>query len=439
MAGSSGDSSPVDLAEHPISFTTDVAISQQRTSLLKTFIKDNPRIFQARPPKHLVTKPPKLVVAFQERIDILLARQNTIPELNNYILSSSPRFHFAAEYYAQLSAPVRQWYEQEHAPQNIYDIATEKLSPSFGDYWCMAGNDFYARSGTAHDEISARSGTLKRQKDRSTDRKDKDALSERIRLAEKNGERVVWAQAAEFLAPKWQDGREILVKTTEIHDAGDLLHYRILAKLGEQLSAMCTAAHEHDVWNFPLWENVPWKGICSRPAWEEPIPGVLTDELRRAQKELANAKLRVENMTPEQHMAQNARKLVENLTPEEHENKKKRELVENLTPEQHESKNARQRVGNLAPEKHEKRKKSQRVEGMTEEQRQARNKRIRYDNLTPQQLEARRRTQRASYQRKLQKKADEKLEKLKKDGQTTLTFGVLETMDESEVNSRSST
>ncbi|KAJ4409970.1 hypothetical protein N0V82_009372 [Gnomoniopsis sp. IMI 355080] len=367
------DEFSVDL-QNPISFTSDPTAAQK--PYIKRYIDSNPQVFEARPDPTILSNPPQLVLQLQAGIKLVLASDEVELDLNNHILAGSPSLSWAAEVYQHIPQNTRAFLTSTTTPENLDAVQTLRLSPNFGVYFCKIGDDFYCGSGTSLGS-NGLSGTLTRQHDRSTSRKSSNELCERIKAAEKAKIPVHWAQGMEIIGTKDLDEGNL----------GDLLHFRILSKLGEQLLAMGTCAHKsylHQC-NTSFWDTRPtWKGTCGREAWPEPIRGVSTPEIR------------------------NARKRIENLTPEQLERKRKRERIEDMTEEQHDARNARRRIENLTSEQAQQERVRRRVDSLSTEQVQNKRKRQKVENLTPAQLEKKRANDRIQNQKKAAKKAAEK-------------------------------
>lgn len=393
----------------PQSFTTDPIL--QKKPYILNFIVEHPQVFRARPDQALLKNPPRLALQLAELITIYTTHSKSPSlEFNDYILAGSLPLHWACEIYKYIPTDVVQFMTTSSTPKRLDAVSRVRLSYNFGVYFCMVGDDFYCGSATALAmSTGLASGTLKRQEDRRVSLQETNTLHRRIHAAALTGERVVWAQALEI------DDLDLTDLCPE-----ELLHYRILCKLGEQLLSMGTCAHAPYLarMNVSFWSEAPtWRGLCLREAWSEGIRGVQTPEIRNAkrrvaylseeQRQINNAKGRKENMTVEQINARNARNRianksaeqiekrnasvrVENLTEEQLARKRARDRLENMTEEQINARIARQRVANMTEEQIERRNDRNRVANMSEEAIQKRNARHRVANMTEEAVERRR-------------------------------------------------
>lgn len=162
------------------------------------------------------------------------------------LFSGPPKYHWAAEVYQYIPDNVKAWLENKDPPVGIDSIAVENLSPNMGDYFCVIGGPqyeqttFYCGSGTSYAAASpAERRTLARQNHRSTTRKPTETLSTAIHKAEGLGLPVTWALALD-------------VGPLEEATVDDLLHFRIVARIGEQILSTITGAHSWEGYNLPV-------------------------------------------------------------------------------------------------------------------------------------------------------------------------------------------
>lgn len=187
-----------------------------------------------------------------------------------------PKYHWAAEVYQYIPETVRAWFTGNEAPRDISAITVAKLSPSMGVYLCCIGGSgqavtkLYCGSGTLYSSADpAKRGCQKRQNERLLNRRRTNDLANNIKAADSAGLSVTWAQAL------------CVGQIDTSTDTEELLHFRIVAKLGEQLLSTLAGAYVWSGFNLSVWGRIHWKGLCSQCSWPEHITSVIASSKGR--------------------------------------------------------------------------------------------------------------------------------------------------------------
>lgn len=369
--------------------TGDRHMSEEKAAFIIAYVDERFETLRAHPPQELVDFPPPLVRKIQQILQDILDKPHRYPAANITILKLSSPLEWAAEIYSHMTERGLQLCARSSAPQDLADYEVEELSNDMTVYLSFVKNKFYTGSGTK--VVGREAGGKVRQRQRGPKRARTNNWHGSILDSATRGFHAQWVSVMEVPG------------THDMRDGDLLLHYRILCKLGEHAFGCLLGSHRKgSQFDRLLWPTT-WKRYSPWPAFREGIKGValpMTEE----QREVINARARVENMTEEQHEARNARRRVENISEEQREAQNARSRVENMTEEQREATRARGRVENLTEAQVEARTARRRVENLTEAQVEARNAKRRVGNLTEEQHEARKANDRLRSERKKQKK-----------------------------------